>query len=27
VKTGGRGPFRTDVPVEDVEIKEISRVK
>jgi cyclophilin family peptidyl-prolyl cis-trans isomerase len=27
VKTGGRGPFRSDVPIVDVEIKEISRVK
>jgi len=27
VKTGGRGPFRTDVPMEDVVITSISRVK
>jgi peptidyl-prolyl cis-trans isomerase B (cyclophilin B) len=27
VKTGGRGQFRTDVPMDDIIIKEISRVK
>jgi cyclophilin family peptidyl-prolyl cis-trans isomerase len=27
VKTGGRGQFRSDVPIDDIIIKEISRVK